>query len=724
MPIFVPYTNRCGYCGIHLNQRFAGSAKFPEQIVARFMNSHKKSYRANVALSLSNVNADFLQLILCMVVSHYIINNPLYGAALFLFANIWTLYFEGNLRLMSAKTQRKANVVMWMLLSASVIAGLALVFLYPAKTREPGTNLVSFFVLLIAARSLLTWKINNALSRPGQASRIYKGLFQILFFVPCLAFAWIITDRSVMWTVLVGYAVTGFLLSYQSSTMASLGKYLANSRKDKLRDIFSYRVFSNMSLYAQIALSLGVLMYVCYVCFTTPLFSAQTYVAVGVWIVAVLLFSELFTKLVNRSGWVLSLNLFIVGAAMWIAGSLMIFDMKGFWTSTFWAGAWGFGLACITSVLNRYNGDFKMVARIADRKVSDRDLHFRSMITQIIAVIFSNAIMLCVVTVWVFVIPAAKEPEIPALFRKIMVQLPVVFMLVSLFFALRQPLDERSRQKLMNYTRGTNRNNPTKQNLRSSLVDKKRVKFGVKILAFFVKPFLHLRLCGRENMDMESFPSVFVCNHGIIYGPVAAVIYLPTYFRPWIDRKMVDRDMAAREMYGRFIYRIPLLSRRAKTGIARQLARPVTWALNSFDPIPVEKNSLRHVMSTFDDTVKVLGEGDNVLIFPERPRKVKRGDRETVEHLTDSVGRLFTGFANIGRLYYETTGKSLRFYPLYANRKNHTFNIGEPVVFDPFNEPREEKQRITDLLHLRMVSLAGLPPSVRPEECGEDVSRT
>lgn len=682
-----------------------------------FMNSHKKSYRANVALSLSNVNADFLQLILCMVVSHYIINNPLYGAALFLFANIWILYFEGNLRHMSTKTPKNANMLMWMLLSGSVIAGLALVFLYPAKIGQDGTNLVSFFVLLIAARSLLTWKINNALSRPGRASRLYKGFFQILFFLPCLAFAWIITDESVMWIVLVGYALTGFLLSYQSSTMASLGKYLANTRKDKLRDIFSYRVFSNMSLYAQIALSLGVLMYVCYVSFTTPVFMLQTYVAVGIWIVAVLLFSELFTKLVNRSGWVVSLNLFIVGAALWIAGSLMIFEMRGFWTSTFWAGAWGFGLACITSVLNRYNGDFKMVARIADRKVSDRDLHFRSMITQIIAVIVSNAIMLCVVTTWVFIIPSAKEPEIPVLFRRIMVQLPVVFMLASLFFALRQPLDERSRQKLVNYTQGTNRNNPTKQNLRSNLVDKKRVKFGVKIIAFFVKPFLHLRLCGMENMDMENFPSVFVCNHGIIYGPVAAVIYLPTYFRPWIDRKMVDRDMAAREMYGRFIYRIPLLSRKAKMQLASQLARPVTWALNSFDPIPVEKNNLRNVMSTFDDTVKVLSEGDNVLIFPEKPRKVKRGDQETLEHLTDSVGRLFTGFANIGKLYYDTTGKALRFYPIYASRKKHTFTIGEPVVFDPANLPREEKRRIADLLHDRMAVLAGLSPSVGCASC-------
>ena len=92
------------------------------------MNAIKKSYRINVALSLSNVNADFLQLFLCMMVSHYIIDNPLYGAALFLFANIWILYFTGNLRRLSnGPTHGQTHLIMWILLSASVFAGLALV---------------------------------------------------------------------------------------------------------------------------------------------------------------------------------------------------------------------------------------------------------------------------------------------------------------------------------------------------------------------------------------------------------------------------------------------------------------------------------------------------------------------------------------------------------------------------------------------------------------------
>lgn len=660
-----------------------------------------------MVLSLSNINADFLQLILCMLVSHYIIGNPLYGAALFLFASIWMLYFEGNLRYLAIiGKSRQSNVIMWLLLSASVFAGLALVFLFPAVMRLPGINFVSFFVMLLAARNILTLRINNGLSKPGVSRRIYKGLVQILFCLPCILFACLLTYGTVRWVIIGGYAATGFLLSYQSSTMSSLSKYVANFRKDKLEGISSYDVFSNMSLYAQISLSLGMLMYICYVSFSVSFFSVGAYLMMAVWIIMVLVLSEFFTRLVNRYGKPFTINMFIVGAAAWIFGSVMVFSVRTIWQSAFWTIFWGFGLACITSVLNRYKQDFKMVARIADRKVSDRDLYFRSLITQIVGVIISSALMLAVLTVWVFVIPEANKPEIPVLFKSLLIQLPVLFMLVSVVFALRQPLDERSRQKLLNYSEGRNANKSTKQNLRKNLIDKKDVRFGVKILAFLAKPFLHLKVSGIENMDTGNFPSIFVCNHGIIYGPVAAVIYLPTYFRPWIDRKMVDRDMAAKEMCNRFIYRIPLLSNKAKMWLARELARPVTWALNSFNPIPVGKNNLRNIMSTFDDTVKVLTEGDNVLIFPEKPRRVKRGEKETVEHLTDSVGTLFTGFANIGRLYYEATGKELRFYPIYANRKGHTFKIGVPVVYSPANDSRDEKQRIAEELHERMLHLS------------------
>ncbi|MDR0660045.1 MAG: hypothetical protein LBG19_04425 [Prevotellaceae bacterium] len=66
---------------------------------------------------------------------------------------------------------------------------------------------------------------------------------------------------------------------------------------------------------------------------------------------------------------------------------------------------------------------------------------------------------------------------------------------------------------------------------------------------------------------------------------------------------------------------------------------------------------------------------------------------------------LYTGFANIGKLYFDLTGKTLRFYPVYANKKKHTFKVGESILFDPDNDPRDEKQRIAEELQERMLGL-------------------
>ncbi|MDL2320434.1 hypothetical protein LJC45_04805 [Alistipes sp. OttesenSCG-928-B03] len=668
------------------------------------MAPDRKKYKIRIVFGLSNINADFLQLILCMLVGHYIIDNPLYGGALFLFTNIWTLYFQSNLRHIKFRGNSRMSVAMWVFLTASVLAALALVFFFPIVTGSVAVNYVSFFVMMLTARSVITYWVNKTYNRQKTADRVYKALFQLLFIAACSAFAAMLMQGPAMWVTIGGAAVTGFLLSFQSSTLVSLGKYVGKMNRDKMADIFSYAMFSNMALYAQIAFSLGALMYICYISFGGGAFSVWNYLAMGGWILVVLIAFELFTWLVNRAGWVLSLNLFVVGVAMWAIGSVQVYNADNLLRLWMWTLFWGFGLAATTAVTNRYNADQKMVARLAGRRISDRDLYFRNLLTQAISVILSNAIMLCIVTIWTFWIPTFTDTQLPGSFREVMIQLPVVFMAVSLVFALKQPLDRRSRQKLVNYSKGINANEPTKESLNARLVKKSRVRFGVKIIAAVFRPFLRLRVSGGENMAYRDFPSVFVCNHGVIYGPVAAVIYLPTYFRPWVDKKMCDRDLCAREIYARHIRKLPLPEKTGRA-LSRFVARPVTWAIGSFNPIAVEKNSLRNVMSTFGATVDVLREGDNVLIFPEKPKKRRRGGEADIKHETDTVGTLYTGFANIGRLYYDATGKALRFYPIYADRRRHTFRIGEPTLFDPAVDPREEKQRIADDLHRKMLAL-------------------
>jgi hypothetical protein len=43
---------------------------------------------------------------------------------------------------------------------------------------------------------------------------------------------------------------------------------------------------------------------------------------------------------------------------------------------------------------------------------------------------------------------------------------------------------------------------------------------------------MHHTVAGRENV--KDLPGIFVFNHREVYGPIAAVVFLPYDIRPWI----------------------------------------------------------------------------------------------------------------------------------------------------------------------------------------------
>jgi hypothetical protein len=164
--------------------------------------------------------------------------NPLFGAALFLFTNIWTLFFLGNLPRIRFGKKDWLGFVIWLLLAASVAAALALVFIYPPVINGLKANSVSFFVLIIAASSLISYWVNKTYNRKKRINRLYKILFQVLFLIPCIAFAVSFMEGIAVYGTIATFALTGFLQSYQSSTLVSFSKYVKHTEKDKMGGIF------------------------------------------------------------------------------------------------------------------------------------------------------------------------------------------------------------------------------------------------------------------------------------------------------------------------------------------------------------------------------------------------------------------------------------------------------------------------------------------------------
>ena len=216
-----------------------------------------------------------------------------------------------------------------------------------------------------------------------------------------------------------------------------------------------------------------------------------------------------------------------------------------------------------------------------------------------------------------------------------------------------------------------------------------------RFVARIAKLFWRRKVIGQDIID-RSKASVFTCNHGRTAGPVTAVVYLPVRFHPWINGCMLDREEATDTMMRTFRDRFNFLGPKLKRGIIHWISGMICHFLNSFEPIPVYKGMPKASADTIEQSVETLIRGENLLIFPEKPK-----DR----YDEDSYKDFNTGFAALGKAYYDRTGLRLDFYPAWSDRGSHTFRIGKPVTFDPANEARMEKQRISAELRERMETL-------------------
>ncbi len=277
---------------------------------------------------------------------------------------------------------------------------------------------------------------------------------------------------------------------------------------------------------------------------------------------------------------------------------------------------------------------------------------------------------------------------------------------MALVFALVHPLDKRNREKLMLFIDSRTRKERVRESLQNMLVRKYRIRASARLVCFFLRPFLRLRVSGLEKLRKDEYPSVFVCNHGFMYGPVAATIYLPTYFRPWIHDVMLSRQSATEEIAWSFPGFLKVTGKRLGMWIISQAAAIVSTLMSAFYPIPVVRGTSRDLLKTFSDSITALEEGDNLLIFPERPGARTRSGVGSQDEGADELREFFTGFAHLGKMYYDQTGQELLFYPLYCDRKDRAFRIGDPVRYDSSLPSREGKQALAQALHQRIVALA------------------
>ena len=520
----------------------------------------------------------------------------------------------------------------------------------------------------------------TATPRTSRTPRIY--LLSLLLLLLLMAVSHVLMESPFMGVVAFLAAGLVYLL------------FPARKAEDKFRDVASYKVFSRMTLYASLALNLGALMCICHLLLPGNGFALEPYLLAGAWILLIALVEWAVGRLLRRQRITLGFGSFLTGALIWIASDLLIFTAAATrFLFILWTFFWGVGLALVAAGLQYFSDAFEAVGAL-DGGLGREDLDRSNAAVQRVSAFISTLIMLAVVILWRLL--PAQSGQLPLILRICEIQLPIIPMIAAVVAALNQPLDARSYEKLMNYLDRGNTDERVYESLKNLLLRKYRVHYLIRILSSIIRPFLRLKVSGEENLQRKNYPSVFVCNHSFIFGPISAVIYLPTYFRPWIHNVMLDRETVFVQMSFSFPKVPGKLLRIASNFTCR--------VLNACDPIPVVRGSTHEVMQTLELSLSALRDGDNLLIFPELPNN-KTMDGESGAD-PKRLRSFYTGFAHIGQMYYESTGRSLLFYPIYSDRDRREFRIGEPVSYNPDLSPREGKAAIATELYKRMTELS------------------
>lgn len=195
----------------------------------------------------------------------------------------------------------------------------------------------------------------------------------------------------------------------------------------------------------------------------------------------------------------------------------------------------------------------------------------------------------------------------------------------------------------------------------------------------------------------ENEPVMILTNHAGADGPAYSHLYLPCPKKIWLINYVIEKKTSAK-----FIFHDFFCGRNKKhksnwkflSKLTSFLLRPL---LLRVPHIEVYHDS--RMLDTFRESVDALAEGNNIVVFPECPTPY-----------SPYVNDIYGGFAEIGKLYYDLTGKVLKFFPAYICKDLKKISVGNPVVFNPELPARKQRNLIREGIRNEIDRLGKLLP--------------
>lgn len=200
---------------------------------------------------------------------------------------------------------------------------------------------------------------------------------------------------------------------------------------------------------------------------------------------------------------------------------------------------------------------------------------------------------------------------------------------------------------------------------------------------------------GWENLPERD--AVIAANHAQMNGPIVGELFLPPNCITWCAGQMMTMREVPAYAYADFWSKKPQWCRPFYRLLSYIIAPLAACIFTNARTVAVWRDT--RIVTTFRETVRLLAEGKNMLIFPE-----------CEELCNNIIYRLQENFIDTARLYYRKTGVSLTFVPMYIAPCLRKMVIGKGIVFDGANDITAERHRIAEYLANGITELARTLP--------------
>ena len=221
---------------------------------------------------------------------------------------------------------------------------------------------------------------------------------------------------------------------------------------------------------------------------------------------------------------------------------------------------------------------------------------------------------------------------------------------------------------------------------------KKKTTVTFKIIKSFVRLLYgKMEIEGLENLPEKH--AIIAGNHTQLNGPIAGELFLDDNCYIWCAGQMMNWKEVPEYAFDDFWSQKPKWTHPFYKVLSHMITPLSVCVFNNARTVAVYKDM--RIMSTFKESIKLLNQGANILIFPEKDEKHN-----------NILYKFQENFVDIASLYYKKTGVSLLFVPMYIAPNLKKMYIGKGIEYNAENSIADERTRISAYLSDEITKIA------------------